>query len=239
MIKAVGVVIPAHNEEDLLPSCLDGRSGRSAGRGAARPPGPCWSWWPTRAPTGPRNWPAPAGRRSWRSGPAAWAPPARGRAGGAPPDRGTWIRPRCGWPRPTPTRWSRPAGSAGSSATPSAGWDAVVGTVTVTDWPAAPARGAASIPAALRDGQGDPPARARGQPGLPRRRLPGGGRLPALPDRRGPRPGQVARRRGPPGPAHHHGQRGDLGPAPRPGAARLQPPATTLSAPAEVQAAEA
>jgi len=72
------------------------------------------------------------------------------------------------------------------------GWDAVVGTITVTDWRQYPGEVPTRFQQLYANGRPDPPARARGQPGLQRGRLPGGGRLRPGPDRRGPRAGQRA-----------------------------------------------
>ena len=73
MINAVGVVIPAHDEQDLLPSCL--AAVRLAARQVSVPVHVVVVGRRTRAPTEPRNWPVPKARSSWRPAPAASAPP--------------------------------------------------------------------------------------------------------------------------------------------------------------------
>ena len=93
--SAVVVVVPARDEEELLPRCL----ASLAVAGAAWPTSACAprsSWSPTPAPTAPRTWRRPRGRRCsrWRSdasGPPA--PPASSTASGPPGPHlhATWL----------------------------------------------------------------------------------------------------------------------------------------------------
>ena len=123
----VVVVVPAHDEEELHRG-LPGRA--PAGRRSPRPG-------PTPGPRrrGPRRLPGRDRRPGDRGSGGMARPVGRGRRAGRPHGRGgrrgrraTWARPgrsdsstpssrwgpsipkRCGWPRPTPTAWSRATG---------------------------------------------------------------------------------------------------------------------------------
>jgi hypothetical protein len=148
-IEAVGVVVPAHNEETLLPACLAALRRVAASVGV---PVPCW-WSPIPAPTGPppsreRAVPgsSPSGRNVGAARAAGMAELLRLTAGVDPSavwlattDADTVVPP--GWLE----RQLRYAGQ---------GWDVVLGTVTVADWDGHPPHVPAAFDALYEFGDG-------------------------------------------------------------------------------------
>ena len=197
MIEAAGIVVPAHDEETLLPSCLRAlqQAVRSAGIpvhvlvaadsctdgtvAVARACGAAVISIQARCVGAARA----AGmtevlRLTAATDPAAvWL---------ATTDADTVVPP--GWLR-------RQLARAGQ------GWDVVLGTVTVTDWSEHPPHVPAAFAARYESGGRPHSARARREPRHPGLGLPGRRRVHAVAHRRRPRAG---RRRGPgrmPGPA--------------------------------------
>ena len=114
-VASAGVVVPAHNEEELLPACL---AALREAAGSAGDPGPPAGRGRRLHRRDGRGGGRGAGPRSSGSGPATWARPGRPAWPGCCGGRRAPIRPRSGWPPPTPTPSCRPAGCAASSATP-------------------------------------------------------------------------------------------------------------------------
>ena len=135
MIEAVGVVIPAHNEEDLLPACL------AAVRQAARPVAPV----PVHVIVVADSCTDQTAGRAARSGASVLRIQAR--CVGAAWAAGMWQLLRRTWHLDPATVWLATT-DADTLVPPdwlskqlrhaAAGWDAVAGMVTVTDWAGQP-----------------------------------------------------------------------------------------------------
>ena len=147
MIQAAGVVIPAHNEEDLLPACL------AALREAARQVAPV----PVHVIVVADSCTDQTARRAARSGAAVL--PIEARCVGAARAAGMREVLRRTWPLDPATVWLAstdadtlvpPGWLSGQLRHAAAGWDAVVGTVAVTDWAGHPPH----LPAVFRQHYG-------------------------------------------------------------------------------------
>ena len=207
MIETAGVVVPAHNEETLLPACL------SALRRAAR------------QVSVPVHLLVAADSCTDRTAAVARAYGARvirirARSVGAARAAGMtellrltagWIRPRCGWRPPTPTPWCRPTGSRRQLSHAGRGWDVVPRDGQRGGLERASAARAGCIRGPLRVRRSPAPARPRGEHRHPRLGLPGRGRLPATADGRRPGPARRRGRGGLLGPACRRRHGGDLG----------------------------
>ncbi len=175
MIRLVGVVVPAHNEQDLLPSCL-----ASLRRAARALPGT-----PVRlvvVADACRDRTAEVARRGGAVVVTAGARSVgAARAAGVREvlRRAAHLDPADIWLATTdadtlvPARWLREQARYGDE-----GWDAVAGTVRVADWSGYQPGHALAVPQALRRGSRPARPRARRQPRLPRRGLPEGRRVP-------------------------------------------------------------
>ncbi|HET9893862.1 MAG TPA: glycosyltransferase [Streptosporangiaceae bacterium] len=157
-IRAVGVVVPAHNEEDLLPACLSAlrdaaETARAAGGGLPVRTVVVADGCTDRTALIASSHGAGVVRVSARAVGAA-------RAAGVTEllRRSSGVKPRELWLATTdadtavPPNWlARQLGYAEQ------GWDAVVGTVTVSDWAGRPARLPAAFAAHYASGDGTHP----------------------------------------------------------------------------------
>jgi glycosyltransferase involved in cell wall biosynthesis len=175
VIRSVGVVIPAHNEQDLLPSCLASlRRAAQALRGTRVHlivvADACRDRTADIARRGGAAVVTISARNVGSARAAGVREVLRRTAGQDPAD--VWVA-TTDADTLVPARWLRQHVRYGDQ-----GWDAVAGTVRVADW----SGHHPDVPSLFRErygaGPAPAPARARRQPRLSRCRLPAGRRVP-------------------------------------------------------------